>query len=126
MKRLAIACAMTMLVGCAQTDNAVQTAVIGSSVARVLAQGAIDAYPIVKGIALQAEVGDPVAAVAIGATIAALDPKVAQLQALLTIGTTDVSQLATLATTVSQQVQALMITSAKSVVVIPAAPAATK
>lgn len=126
MRNLIPLVSLLAMVACSsgQTQQAQTTITAVSSdvaAATSIAQGAVNAYPIAKGIAQVAEIADPSLAPAINAAVAFLDPKVAQANALLAAGSTDAATLTALANTITQQVQTLTTTAAPAIKVVPAA-----
>ena len=110
--------------GCSSSQGAkvqtyIDTSFVSSKAALAIAQQAIDAWPITKGI-LQVAALDPKLTVPITAGIAANDLVIAKLQALVSMGSTDAPALVALAHNVNQQAQALTIQSAPAVKVVQA------
>lgn len=85
-------------------------------------QTAINLYGIAKGIAEVGATADPTIAPAIGIAIAALDPVVAQAQTALDNATTDAAAIEQLAAEITQQANALTLSGAPVVTVVPNAP----
>ena len=97
----------------------IDTASVSAKTALAIAQQAIDAWPITKGI-LQVAALDPKLTVPITAGIAANDLIIAKLRVLVASGSADAPALVALAHDVNQQAQALTIQSAAAVKVVPA------
>ena len=119
-------CTAAMLAGCtaaqqAKVTMAVATANSDFSTGAKSVQTAINLWGIAKGIAQVAEVAEPALTPVLSVAIAAADPVVAKAQVALNDATTDVATLQALATTITQQANAITATAAPVIKVVPSA-----
>ena len=119
-------CTAAMLAGCtaaqqAKVTMAVATANSDFSTGAKSVQTAINLWGLAKGIAQVAEVAEPALTPVLSVAIAAADPVVAKAQVALNDATTDVATLQALATTITQQANAITATAAPVIKVVPSA-----
>lgn len=120
MKTIALLAAFA-LAGCNTTATNTTISTIGTDLgsARTLAQTAINAYPIIKGMALVAAAAYPSLAPQITSAIATLDPDVVQAQAALNLASTTAPVLLAMASSINAKVGALTVAAAPVITVIP-------
>lgn len=114
---LCLAFGLAGLTACSTSTTAVSLAT-----AQVDAQNAIALYGVSKGIAEVAELTNPTLAPMIDAGIALADPIVAKVQIALGDAATDATTLEALVAQIKTQANALTVTAAPAIKVVPSAP----